>query len=186
MKTVLMILSLFAVLILSGLPDESFADKRIKLHLGQTISTENLKFTLHGVDDSRCPSDVTCVWGGQVTATIQIQNQTHTQMIDFMPHDSYVFFSPYKIILLDVSPYPVSTEKPEDHVVTLLMQNRDELLSCGNHMKVEDGLCVPESPRPLDFRDTGEGLSLLYTFASLNLVGIVIGFFVIKKWKNRK
>ena len=103
-------------------------------------------------------------------------------MIDFMPHDSYVFFSPYKIILLDVSPYPVSTQKPDDHVVTLLIQSRDEVLSCGNHMTIEDGLCVPESTGPLDFRESGDGLSLLYTFASLGLVVIVVGFFVIKKW----
>ena len=186
MKTRVLILLAIATILLIGISDESFADKRIKLHLGQTTSTENLRFTLHDVYDSRCPSDVTCVWDGQVTATIQIQNNTHTKMIDLIPHDSYVFFSPYKVILLDVSPYPVSAQKPDDHVVTLLMQNRDEVLSCGNRMKVEDGLCVPKAPRDLDFRVSGEGLSLLYTFTSLSLVGIVVGFFGIKKWKNRK
>ena len=77
MKTRLLILLAIAALLLVGISDESFADKRIKLHLGQTTSTENLKLTLHDVYDSRCPSDVTCVWDGQVTATIQIQNNTH-------------------------------------------------------------------------------------------------------------
>ena len=186
MKIRLLILLTIAAILLVGISDESFADKRIKLHLGQTISTDDLKFTLHGVDDSRCPSDVTCVWGGQVTATIQIQNQTHTKMIDFMPSDAYTFFSPYKIILLDVSPYPVSTKKPDDHIATLVMFSLDGTPPCEKHMTVKDGLCVPQSPRPLDFRVSGEGLSLLYTFASLSLVVIVVGFFVIKKWKHRK
>ena len=186
MKTGLMILSASVVLILSGFLDESFAEQRIKLHYDQTISTHDLEFTLHNVDDSRCPSDVTCVWEGQVTATVQIQNQTHTKKIDFMPNDSYTFFSPYKIILLDVSPYPISTEKPDDHTVTFEMFSLDGTPPCEKHMTIRDGLCVPEPPRPSDFRESGEGLSLLYTFASLGLVVIVVGFFVIKKWKNRQ
>lgn len=181
-----MILSVFAVLILSGFLDESFADKKIKLHLGQTINVNDLKFTFLDVDDSRCPSDVTCVWAGQVTATIQIQNQTHTKTIDFMPSDSYTFFSPYKISLLDVSPYPISTKKFDDHIATLVMFSLDGTPPCEKHMTVKDGLCVPESPTPLDFRESGAGLSLLYNYASLSLVCIVVGFFVIKKWKNRK
>ena len=103
-----------------------------------------------------------------------------------MPHDSYIFFSPYKITLLGVNPYPISTEQPDDHIVTLVMFSTDGTPPCEKHMTIKDGLCVPESPSPLDFRVSGEGLSMLYTYASLGLVGIVIGFFVIKKWKNRK
>ena len=186
MNARLMILSVFAVLILSGLLDESFAEQRIKLHPGQTINTNGLEFILHDVDDSRCPSDVTCVWEGQVTATIQIQNQTHMKTVDFVLNDSYTFFSPYKIILRDVSPFPISTEKPDDHIVTLVMFSLDGTPPCEKNMTIRDGLCVPESPRPSDFRESGEGFSLLYTFASLGLVVIVVGFFVIKKWKNRK
>ena len=186
MNTKLMILSVFAVLILSGFLDESFAEQRIKLHYDQTISTHDLEFTLHDVDDSRCPSDVTCVWEGQVIATVQIQNQTHMKTVDFMPNDSYTFFSPYKIILLDVSPYPISTEKNDDYIVTFEMFSLDGTPPCEKHMTIRDGLCIPESLKPSDFRESGEGYSLLYTFASLGLVVIVVGFFVIKKWKNRR
>ena len=184
MKSTLLIITVAILLI--GMSDESFADKKIKLHLGQTISTDDLKFTFLDVDDSRCPSDATCVWAGQVTATIRIENQTHTKIIDFMPSDSYTFFSPYKTILLDVSPYPTSTEKPDDHIATLVMFGLDGKPSCEKHMTVKDGLCVPESPRPLDFRDAGESTGLLYAYSGLSLVGIVIGFFAIKKWRNKK
>ena len=174
------------MMILSGIPDESFADKRVKLHLDQEISADGLTFILHDVNDSRCPSDVTCVWGGYVTAMINIKNQTHSEMVDFVPGDGYTFFWPYKIALLDVSPYPVSTYKPDDYVVTLVMYALDGSLPCEKHMTVKDGVCVSESPSPIDFRESGEGLSLLYALASLIFVGVVVGFFILKKWNNRK
>lgn len=166
--------------------NDSFADKKIKLRSGQTISVESLKFTLDVVDDSRCPSDVTCVWGGQVTATIRIENQTHSKAIDFMPSDSYTFFSPYKIVLLDVSPYPVSTEMPDEHIATLVMFSLDGKPPCEKHMTVKDGFCVPESPTHLDFRESRTSISAVYAYSGIGLVGIVLGFFMIKKWKDGK
>ena len=51
-------------------------------------------------------------------------------------------------------------------------------------MVIKDGFCVPESTSFFNFRDTGECTGLLYNYSSLSL--IVIGFFVIKKWRNRK
>ena len=87
----------------------------------------------------------------------------------------------YKIQII-----PISTEKPDDHIATLVMFSLDGKHPCQKHMTIKDGLCVPESPRPLDFRDTGESTGLLYAYSGLSLVGIVIGFFVVKRWKNRK
>ncbi len=173
-------------ILLIGISDESFADKRIKLHLEQTISTNDLKFTFLNVSDSRCPSDITCVWAGHVTATIRIENQTHTNISNLIPDDSPIFFSPYKIILLDVSPYPTSMETSDDHIATLAVYGLDGRPPCEKHMTVKEGLCVTESPRPLDFRESGGDVGLLYSYSSLGFVGIVIGFFMIKKWRNRK
>ena len=181
-----MILFSFAVLILSVIPNESFAENRIKLHLGQTVSVNGLSFTLEGVDDSRCPSDVTCVWAGQVTATVIVENKTHAKMINFVPGDSYIFFSPYKITLLDVSPYPVSTEQASDHIATFAMVGLDGKPPCEKHMTVKDGLCVPESPTPLDFREYGTSINAVYAYSGIGLAGMVLGFFMIKKWKDRK
>ncbi len=41
-------------------------------------------------------------------------------------------------------------------------------------------------PASGDFRESGDGLNLLYVFSSLSLVGIVVGFFVFKKLRNKK
>ncbi len=174
------------VLISFSFISDSFAEKKIKLRSEQIIDVENLKFTLDDVDDSRCPSDVTCMWGGEVTATIRIANQTHSKIIDFIPGDSYMFFSPYKIILLDVSPYPVSTKTPEEHIATLAMFSLDGTPPCEKHMTVKDGLCLPESPTPLDFRESSTSINAVYAYSGIGLVGIVLGFFIIKKWKDRK
>ena len=186
MRSRFLILFSFAVLILSGTTNELFAEDRIKLHLGQTVSVNGLSFTLKGVEDSRCPSDVTCVWAGHVTVTVLIENQTQAKMIDFAPGDSSTFFSPYKITLLDVSPYPVSTEQASDHIVTFVMHGLDGKPPCEKHMIVKDGLCVPESPTPLDFRESGTSIHAVYAYSGIGLVGIVLGFFVIKKLKDRK
>lgn len=49
---------------------------------------------------------------------------------------------------------------------------------------------IINEPKPLpdDFRESeGEGsIVSLYAYSDLSLVGIIVGFFVIKKWKNRK
>lgn len=41
-------------------------------------------------------------------------------------------------------------------------------------------------PNPTDFRESGNSVGVLYAYSGLSLVGIIIVFFVIKKWKNRK
>ena len=41
-------------------------------------------------------------------------------------------------------------------------------------------------PSPSDFRESGDNTSLIYAYSGLSLIGVVVGFFVIKKWKNRK
>ena len=46
--------------------------------------------------------------------------------------------------------------------------------------------CIKDEPQPSDFRESGSNISLLYAYSGLGLVGIVVGFFAIKKWRNRK
>ena len=41
-------------------------------------------------------------------------------------------------------------------------------------------------PSPNDFRESENNTSLLYVYSGLSLVGIVAGFFVVKKWRKRK
>ena len=40
-------------------------------------------------------------------------------------------------------------------------------------------------PDPSNFRESGESVGLFYACSGIGLVGIVFGFLIIKKWKNR-
>lgn len=51
-----------------------------------------------------------------------------------------------------------------------------------------NGICQTfpfEDPTSGDFRESGNNTGMLYAFSSLGLVGIIVGFFVIKKWRNK-
>lgn len=85
----------------------------VELVMGQVFQYENLELEFYDIEDSRCPLDVTCVWEGKVTAMIHVRNQTHKIAGYFEPGHSVSYISPYTVTLLDVTPHPVSTEKPD-------------------------------------------------------------------------
>ncbi len=160
MKTRLLIL--FALMMIP-IP-VSFAEE-LEIKFGETVSYEDLKLYFYDVEDSRCPSDVTCIWEGKVSAMIHISNQTHKIGGPHGLNSPLTFFEPYKIILLDVSPIPISTEKP-DYVATLEITKSE--------------------PRPSDFRETNEENGLvIIIIQSLGAVLIVL-FIIIFAIKKRK
>jgi hypothetical protein len=85
-------------------------------------STDNsLKFKITEINDSRCPSDVICVWAGKADVTIKVENPvdgTITLSTYDNPVDTVGNFS-FEII--DVLPYPISTKtiQLEDYNVKL-------------------------------------------------------------------
>ena len=84
-------------------------------------SNNSLLFSIVEINDSRCPSDVVCVWEGKADVRINVDS----------PHSGSILLSTYDNIkdtvgdfsfeLIDVSPYPISTEtiELEDYNVTL-------------------------------------------------------------------
>jgi len=55
---------------------ESFAEE-INIQFGKKVFYENLKLYFYDVEDSRYPSDVTCIWEGKILAMIRVSNSTH-------------------------------------------------------------------------------------------------------------
>ncbi len=85
-------------------------------------STDNsLKFLITEINDSRCPSDVVCIWAGKADvkidvlspATGKIEVNTFNNLTDTLGN--------YSFTLIDVFPYPISTKtiRLEDYIVTL-------------------------------------------------------------------
>lgn len=98
-----------------NLPSDNYI---VEIPFEQTIQYEDLELYFYDVEDSRCPTDITCIWEGQVTAMIHVKNQTHKISGYFTPNHTVNYITPYNVTLVDIQPHPVSTEKPE-YVATL-------------------------------------------------------------------
>jgi len=65
------------------------------------------------VEDSRCPSDVVCVWEGNAKVDVGIgagTGPTFALLLNTALEPQTVEWNGVLVTLLDVSPYPVSTE----------------------------------------------------------------------------
>ena len=89
---------------------------------GEYESANNsLIFSIVEINDSRCPTDVVCVWEGKADVRINVDRpQSGSILLSTYdnPKDTVGDFS---FELIDVSPYPISTEtiKLEDYNVAL-------------------------------------------------------------------
>jgi len=113
-------------------------NEQFQLRFHETASiTNGPQITLLNIDDSRCPSDVTCVWEGEVKILLNVvkdwqdlgnftltsragNKDLATQTVD-----------KYSIQVMQVDPYPVSTRNisSSDYVVTLIVSDTKNTLS---------------------------------------------------------
>ena len=138
----------FLVITLGNLEQESFSqssapiiieanlDSEFVLQFNQSaeIKSEDIKITfLNVTSDSRCPSDVTCIWQGQAGIELDVQKGEEESTVslsiggDSSPEES--IFNAYLIQLVDLSPYPISTKniQPEDYTATIKITKYEEL-----------------------------------------------------------
>jgi len=91
-----------------------FLDLPIGLKIGETANIDtDLKITLLDIEDSRCPSDVVCIWQGTVSAKVQFQKGAqdlgiHTISMETIEANEQTFDG-YYVKLTNVEPYPTST-----------------------------------------------------------------------------
>jgi hypothetical protein len=76
--------------------------------------------------DSRCPSDVLCVWAGNATVEIGLavgMGPTRPFTLNTLLDPTSVDFSGYRVTLVDLTPYPVSTRRipPDEYRAHLLV-----------------------------------------------------------------
>ena len=127
MKTIYLFLALIVISFIScekEIDPDSFSfglENDFKIN-GEYHSVDNsLKFKITEINDSRCPSDVVCIWAGKTDVKIEVESPvTGTIVLSTYdnPVDTVGNFS-FKII--DVLPYPISTKtiQLEDYNVTL-------------------------------------------------------------------
>ena len=87
------------------------SESHLTINIHQTAKFGNLELTFSGVEDSRCPSDVTCVWEGQAVVTFDIYDGSQHQAITFTTGKvTTAYISPHEIKLIGITPYPATTE----------------------------------------------------------------------------
>ncbi|HEV7473705.1 MAG TPA: hypothetical protein VGN90_06640 [Pyrinomonadaceae bacterium] len=92
-----------------------------------TLKSEGLRVKFVEVkDDSRCPSDVTCVWAGTANVRIEVSFRGKGRKnltLNLMNNAAPVSYRNYKISLTGLSPYPRRDRKiePGDYEATLLV-----------------------------------------------------------------
>jgi uncharacterized Zn finger protein len=136
----LVLLALFALGCNESDDDNSVSAKlgeQFYIKVGQTesINSENIKIKLLEVtNDSRCASDVVCIWAGEVKAVlnVSINNQdkgdTTLTLGAGNTDQSIENIGGYSVKVLAVNPYPVSTHQIEqsEYIVTLIVTIDDQ------------------------------------------------------------
>ena len=75
------------------------SDSLFKIKLNQTVKFDYLKLKFSEIEDSRCPSDITCVWEGQAIITLQINDTKQDQTTTFTTDEDVVaHVGPLKLI----------------------------------------------------------------------------------------
>lgn len=98
-------------------------DAPIQLAPGQSVKldTARLEVLFNGIaSDSRCPSDVACVWAGEVLVQLAIRNEGRTTQHEVSERQS-AKVSGYNVTVLQVLPAARSSQRiaAADYRVTL-------------------------------------------------------------------
>lgn len=99
----------------------------------ETIThNKNLKITFQDIADSRCPTDVICVWEGQAEVGLSVVFETNNAptlftLIKRIGYDQLAdtTLNGYHFNLLEVNPYPDSADdlpQKEDYTIRLLVE----------------------------------------------------------------
>jgi hypothetical protein len=106
----------------SETPDAPSLNNEMTLGVGETGFVAGVKVTLNSIaSDSRCPSDVQCIWAGTVTARVILQSDTDKETVELSlgtPHA----FDVSQVTLLRVSPSARSTERIDTKAYRLTFQ----------------------------------------------------------------
>jgi hypothetical protein len=115
----------------------------------QTISIQpqGIMIQLVNVTDSRCPSDVTCIWAGQASVDLAIQvngNNNLLTLVSTAGNSSPKSFGSYVIHLVNVDPYPTSTKHLQlsDYTITLKITTISPLQQFKAGIAAKDVICM--------------------------------------------
>ncbi len=91
--------------------------------MNQSID-HSLLFSITEINDSRCPSDVVCIWEGKVDVKIVVDSPLPGSIVLSTYNNPIDTVGNFSFEIVDVSPYPISTKTIEldDYKVTLVIK----------------------------------------------------------------
>jgi hypothetical protein len=107
---------------------ESFpigAEKSVKVGDEYLSDVQSLKFKITEMQDSRCPSDVVCIWQGEALVTIDVESPVEGKLTLSTFDNQLDTLGNFSFELVEVLPYPVSTKiiKLEEYEIRLKIEN---------------------------------------------------------------
>ena len=88
------------------------------------VTGTDLQVTFVGVgEDSRCPTDVSCVWAGEITVRLAARIGSAEPVTRDVLEGRSAVIEPYRLTVTSVRPEPVSSKKlePADYRITLIV-----------------------------------------------------------------
>jgi hypothetical protein len=108
--------------------DERGIGEKFSLHIGETIGVKGEDLRIRFLDvseDSRCPSDVQCVWEGRAVAIIEVSRGDMSQKVELVEQgltqtSTKTTFEEY-VFIFRILPYPESEVQivPDDYRLML-------------------------------------------------------------------
>lgn len=150
------ILSVSVALLIGAMTPHAFSEDmtaqlgtKFDMMSNQTVTVQPVGIMIQMVNmsDSRCPSDVTCVWAGQAKTNLAVQISGNTNILTLTSTaggtDSKSLGN-YQIQLVKVNPYPTSktTIKLSDYVLTLKVSTIPPLQQFKAGIAAKDVICM--------------------------------------------
>lgn len=116
MKTFYSFLAIILLLVTScdnETVSESFEfnlENEFKIDYDYHSNNNSLNFSITEINDSRCPSDVVCVWEGKADVRIQVISPVRGMILLNSYNHLIDSVGDYSFELKAISPYPVSTK----------------------------------------------------------------------------
>jgi hypothetical protein len=92
--------------------------------VGETKNINGVSVTLNKiVEDSRCPSDVQCIWAGRLVANVTLETGGNTETLD-LASDTPKAFGTFLVSITNISPEKLSSNPSASYKITFKVENK--------------------------------------------------------------
>ena len=120
--------------------------KSLEIEFDKSIQFKDLKIKFIEIDDSRCPSDVTCVWEGQAKVSLQVIQDSEEYKITLATGEKTTeTINQYRFKLIDILPYPTLKNLEKDYVATIsILQEEKSDTSTYPLQQIKNGIPITD------------------------------------------